>query len=72
MNRRGSWDPPSLQPRRLDPPKEQIPKQLALRAPAGLVEVPHSSVAIKLFTGIVSLCRVRVAVPDSQSLWCLS
>lgn len=55
MNRKGSWDPFRQQPWRLDPPKEQIPKQLALQGSAGLVEVPHSSVAVKLFTGIVFL-----------------
>lgn len=55
MNRKGSWDPLRQQPWRLNPPKEQIPKQLALQGSAELVEVPHSSVAVKLFTGIVFL-----------------
>lgn len=55
MNRKGSWDPLRQQPWRLNPPKEQIPKQLALQGSAEPVEVPHSSVAVKLFTGIVFL-----------------
>lgn len=35
MNRKGSWDPLRQQPWRLNPPKEQIPKQLALQGSAG-------------------------------------
>lgn len=33
MNRRGSWDPPSLQPRRLDPPQRANPKAISSASP---------------------------------------